>query len=147
VFAHVPVCQVEELATADAILFVTPTRFGNLCGQMRNFLDQTGALWARGAFVGKVGSVFNLERHAARRTGVDDLELPHHPPAPRPDPRRTVPYTFEGQSRLNEITGGSPYGASTIAGSRGERRRSENELETARFQGEHVARIASKMMA
>jgi len=101
----------------------------------------------RNALVGKVGSVFTLERHAARRAGVDDLELPHHPPAPRPDPRRTVSYTFEGQSRLDEITGGSPYGASTIAGPRGDRRRSENELEAARFQGEHVARIASRMVA
>ncbi|MBD3306089.1 NAD(P)H:quinone oxidoreductase [candidate division KSB3 bacterium] len=144
-FVHVPVCTVEELASADAIIFGTPTRFGNMCGQMRQFLDATVSLWAKGALVGKVGSVFtsSATQHGGQETTIVSFHL-------------TLfhlgfiivglPYAFQGQRRIDEITGGSPYGASTIAGPQGERMPSENELEAARFQGEHVAKITAKLI-
>jgi NAD(P)H dehydrogenase (quinone) len=141
---HIPVCTVEELGTADAILFGTPTRFGNMCGQMRQFLDATGELWQNGTLVGKVGSVFASS--ATQHGGQESTILSFH---------ITLlhlgfvvvglPYTFQGQMRIDEITGGSPYGASTIAGGQGQRMPSENELAAGRFQGEHVATIASKL--
>ena len=142
--AHVPVCTVEELAEADAVVFGTPTRFGNMCGQMRQFLDATGQLWARGALVGKVGSVFtsSATQHGGQESTLLSfhITLLHHGFV-----IVGLPYAFQGQMRIDEITGGSPYGASTIAGGSGERMPSENELDAARFQGRHVAAIASRL--
>ena len=143
-FAHIPVCTVDELADADAIIFGTPTRFGNMCGQMRQFLDATGQLWARGALVGKVGSVFTSS--ATQHGGQESTILTFHVTLLHQGFVVVgLPYTFQGQMRVDEITGGSPYGASTIAGGDGSRMPSENELEAARFQGKHVALIASKL--
>ena len=142
--AHVPVCTVDELAEADAVVFGTPTRFGNMCGQMRQFLDATGQLWAQGALVGKVGSVFtsSATQHGGQESTILSfhISLLHHGFV-----IVGLPYAFQGQMRIDEITGGSPYGASTIAGGSGERMPSENELDAARFQGQHVADIASKL--
>jgi NAD(P)H dehydrogenase (quinone) len=144
-FAHVPVCTVAELPTADAIIFGTPTRFGNMCGQMRQFLDSTGALWAKGALVGKVGSVFtsSATQHGGQESTILSFHttLLHHGMI-----IVGLPYTFQGQTRIDEITGGSPYGASTIADGAGERLPSANELAAARFQGKHVAMLASKLV-
>jgi NAD(P)H dehydrogenase (quinone) len=144
-FAHIPVAAVDDLATADAILFGTPTRFGNMCGQMRQFLDATGGLWAQGALVGKVGSVFtsSATQHGGQESTILSFHttLLHHGMIVV-----GLPYAFQGQMRIDEITGGSPYGASTIAGGSGERLPSSNELEAARFQGNHVAAIARKLV-
>ena len=141
---HVPICTVDELASADAVIFGTPTRFGNMCGQMRQFLDATGQLWAQGALVGKVGSVFtsSATQHGGQESTILSfhITLLHHGFVVV-----GLPYAFQGQMRIDEITGGSPYGASTIAGGSGERMPSENELDAARFQGRHVAQIASKL--
>jgi len=141
----VPVCTIDELASADAIIFGAPTRFGNMCGQMRQFLDGTGALWAKGALVGKVGSVFtsSATQHGGQESTILSFHttLLHHGMI-----IVGLPYSFEGQSRTDEITGGSPYGASTIAGGKGDRQPSENELAAARFQGKHVAEITSKLV-
>jgi NAD(P)H dehydrogenase (quinone) len=143
-FAHIPVCTVNDLATADAIIFGTPTRFGNMCGQMRQFLDATGGLWAKGALVGKVGSVFtsSATQHGGQESTILTFitYLLHQGMVVV-----GLPYSFDGQMRIDEITGGSPYGASTIAGGQGERMPSENELNAARFQGKHVAEIATKL--
>jgi len=143
-FSHVPVCTVEELAQADAVIFGTPTRFGNMCGQMRQFLDATGSLWAEGALVGKVGSVFaaSATQHGGQESTIltFHVTLLHHGFVVV-----GLPYAFQGQMRIDEITGGSPYGASTIAGGDGSRMPSENELEAARFQGRHVAEVAAKL--
>lgn len=142
--SNVPICKVEELALADAVIFGTPTRFGNMCGQMRQFLDATGQLWATGALVGKVGSVFtsSATQHGGQESTILSfhITLLHHGFVVV-----GLPYTFQGQMRTDEITGGSPYGASTIAGGSGERMPSENELDAARFQGKHVATIALKL--
>jgi NAD(P)H dehydrogenase (quinone) len=143
-FSHVPVCTVDELSGADAIIFGTPTRFGNMCGQMRQFLDATGQLWASGALVGKVGSVFASS--ATQHGGQESTILSFHITLLHQGfVIAGLPYAFQGQMRNDEISGGSPYGASTIAGTSGERTPSENELEGARFQGKHVAEIASKL--
>jgi NAD(P)H dehydrogenase (quinone) len=143
-FAHVPVCTVEELAEADAIIFGTPTRFGNMIGQMRAFLDSTGQLWARGALVDKIGSVFtsSATQHGGQESTILSFHttLLHHGMLVA-----GLPYSFAGQMRIDEITGGSPYGASTIAGGKGERLPSENELEGARFQGRRVAMLAARL--
>lgn len=142
--AHVPVCKVDDLAAADAIIFGTPTRFGNMCGQMRQFLDATGGLWAKGALVGKVGSVFTS--CATQHGGQESTILSFHFTLLHQGMVIVgLPYTFTGQMRIDEITGGSPYGASTIAGGDGKRMPSENELDAARFQGKHVAEIAAKL--
>ncbi|MBL0715543.1 MAG: NAD(P)H:quinone oxidoreductase [Desulfosarcina sp.] len=142
--SDVPVCTVDELAAADAVIFGTPTRFGNMCGQMRQFLDATGQLWADGALVGKVGSVFasTATQHGGQESTIltFHVTLLHHGFVVV-----GLPYAFQGQMRIDEISGGSPYGAATIAGGAGERMPSENELEAARFQGRHVATIASKL--
>ena len=142
--AHVPVCTVDDLTAADAVIFGTPTRFGNMCGQMRQFLDATGQLWAQGALVGKVGSVFTstATQHGGQESTILSfhISLLHHGFI-----IVGLPYAFQGQMRIDEITGGSPYGASTIAGGSGERMPSENELDAARFQGKHVADIAKKL--
>jgi NAD(P)H dehydrogenase (quinone) len=142
--ADVPVCAVDELAAADAVIFGVPTRFGNMCGQMRQFLDATGKLWAKGDLVGKVGSVFtsSATQHGGQESTIlgFHVTLLHHGMV-----IVGLPYTFQGQTRIDEITGGSPYGASTIAGGQGERWPSDNELAAARFQGKHVATIASRL--
>lgn len=143
-FSHVPVCAVEELPSYDAIFFGTPTRFGNMCGQMRQFLDATGGLWAKGALVGKVGSVFTSS--ATQHGGQESTILTFHTFLYHQGMVAVgLPYAFQGQMRNDEITGGSPYGASTIAGTQGERLPTANELAAARFQGKHAASIAAKL--
>lgn len=141
---HIPVATVDDLAKADAIIFGTPTRFGNMCGQMRQFLDATGQLWMQGALVGKVGSVFtsSATQHGGQESTILSFHttLLHHGMVVV-----GLPYSFAGQMDNSEITGGSPYGATTIAGTKGERLPSANELAGARFQGAHVARIAKKL--
>ena len=144
VFAHVPFARVEQLPDADAIIFGTPTRFGNMAAQMRNFLDQTGGLWIRGALVGKVGSVFTstASQHGGQETTITSF---HSTLLHQGLIIVGVPYTAAGLTNMNEITGGSPYGAGTLAGRDGSRQPSENELEIARFQGRHVANIANRL--
>ena len=143
-FAHIPICTVDELASADSIIFGTPTRFGNMCGQMRQFLDATGQLWLKGELVGKVGSVFTSSN--TQHGGQESTILSFHITLLHQGMIIVgLPYTFQGQLRIDEITGGSPYGASTIAGIKGQLMPSENELSAAWFQGKHVATIASKL--
>jgi len=140
----VQLCTVDELEEASAIIFGTPTRFGNMCGQMRQFLDSTGKLWASGALIGKVGSVFTSS--ATQHGGQESTILSFHTTLLHQGMIVVgLPYSFQGQMRIDEVTGGSPYGASTIAGGEGQRMPSENELEAARFQGRHVAGIASRL--
>ncbi len=140
------VATVDELPTYDAIIFGTPTRFGMMASQMRNFLDQTGGLWAKGALIGKVGSVFvsTATQHGGQEATLLSFHtsLLHHGMV-----IAGLPYSFGGQTRLDEVTGGSPYGATTIAGGDGSRQPSQNELDGARFQGAHVARLAAKLSA
>jgi NAD(P)H:quinone oxidoreductase type IV len=144
-FAHVPVAKPAQLADADALIFGTPTRFGNMCAQMRNFLDQTGQLWLKGALIGKVGSVFisTGTQHGGQETTITSFHttLLHLGMIVV-----GVPYSEQRLLNMNEITGGTPYGASTLAGD-GARRPSENELGIARFQGQHVAEIARRLKA
>ncbi len=139
-----PIASVDELADYDAIVFGTPTRFGNMAAQMRNFLDQTGGLWARGALVGKVGSVFasTATQHGGQETTITSFHstLLHHGMI-----IVGLPYAFPGLTRMDEITGGSPYGATTLAAGDGSRQPSENELSGAHFQGRHVAEIAARL--
>ncbi len=143
-FAHVPVASVDELAGVDAIIFGTPTRFGNMCGQMRQFLDATGQLWLKGSLVGKVGSVFASS--ATQHGGQESTILSFHVTLLHQGMIVVgLPYAFQGQMRIDEMTGGSPYGATTITGGKGERMPSENELLGARFQGRHVAQIAARL--
>ena len=141
---QIPVCTVDELGSADAIVFGTPTRFGNMCGQMRQFLDATGNLWMSGALVGKVGSVIasSNTQHGGQESTILSfhITLLHHGMVVV-----GLPYAFQGQMTMDEISGCSPYGASTIAGGDGSRLPSDNELAGARFQGEHVAKIAQKL--
>ncbi len=145
-FDHIPVATVDELADADAVIFGTPTRFGNMCGQMRQFLDATGQLWQTGALVGKVGGVFTSS--ATQHGGQESTILSFHISLLHQGfIVAGLPYAFQGQMRNDEITGGSPYGASTIAGTDGQRTPSENELEGASFQGRHIAEIARKLSA
>ena len=145
-FRDVPVCTVRELGEADGIIFGTPTRFGNMCGQMRQFLDATGGLWLAGALVGKPGAVFASS--ATQHGGQESTILSFHTTLLHQGMVIVgLPYSFQGQMRIDEITGGSPYGASTIAGGQGERRPSENELAAAAFLGRHVAGIAAKLKA
>lgn len=141
-----PLVTVDELPEYDAIIFGTPTRFGNMCAQMRNFLDQTGKHWMSGALVGKVGSVFTstATQHGGQETTITSFHttLLHQGMV-----IVGVPYTCQELLNMKEITGGSPYGASTLSDADGSRQPSENELSIARFQGEHVARIAQKLAA
>ena len=141
-----PIAKPDELANYDAIIFGTPTRFGNMASQMRNFLDQTGGLWAKGALIGKVGSVFasTAGQHGGQETTITSFHttLLHHGMV-----IVGLPYSAPGLAKMDEISGGTPYGATTIAKSDGSRRPSANELELARFQGKHVASIASKLAA
>ena len=142
--ADVPVCTVDELGEADAIMFGTPTRFGNMCGQMRQFLDATGQLWMNGALVGKVGSVVTSSntQHGGQESTILSfhITLLHHGMVVV-----GLPYSFQGQMTVDDISGCSPYGASTIAGADGSRLPSDNELAGARYQGEHVTKIAKKL--
>ncbi|MCZ8135017.1 MAG: NAD(P)H:quinone oxidoreductase [Porphyrobacter sp.] len=141
-----PIATPDELADYDAIVFGTPTRFGNMAAQMRNFLDQTGGLWFTKALVGKVGSVFvsTASQHGGQETTITSFHttLLHHGMV-----IVGLPYTFEGNAEMGEISGGTPYGASTLAGNDGSRMPSDNELAGARFQGAHVAAIAAKLAA
>lgn len=142
--AHVPVATVNDLADADAVIFGTPTRFGNMCGQMRQYLDATGQLWMKGALIGKPGSVF--AGSATQHGGQESTILSFHTTLLHQGMVVIgLPYSFAGQMSISEITGGSPYGATTIAGGKGERMPSDNELAGARYQGAHVARIALKL--
>lgn len=139
-----PVAQVDDLAHYDAIIVGTPTRFGNMTGQMRTFWDQTGGLWAKGALVGKVGSVFTSS--ATQHGGQESTILTTHVTLLHQGLIVVgLPYSEQRQMGLDEIKGGSPYGASTIAGGQGERQPSEQELGMAKFQGRHVAQIAKKL--
>lgn len=141
---HIPVCTVKELPDYDAIIFGTPTRFGNMCGQMRQFLDATGQLWLKGALIGKPASVFTSS--ATQHGGQESTILSFHITLIHQGMVVVgLPYSFAGQMNNDEITGGSPYGASTIAGTKGERTPIQNELDAARFQGRHVATIAAKL--
>ena len=141
-----PLADPNELADYDAIIFGTPTRFGNMAAQMRNFLDQTGGLWFTKALVGKVGSVFvsTASQHGGEETTITSFHttLLHHGMV-----IVGLPYTFEGNAEMGEISGGTPYGASTLAGNDGSRMPSANELAGAHFQGAHVAQIAAKLAA
>lgn len=144
-FAHIPIAVPEQLAEPDAIIFGTPTRFGNMCAQMRNFLDQTGKLWTAGALIGKVGSVFTstASQHGGQETTITSFHstLLHHGMI-----NVGVPYSEQRLINMNEITGGSPYGAATLAGADGSRKPSENELAIARFQGRHVAEVTRALV-
>ncbi|GIX27386.1 MAG: NAD(P)H:quinone oxidoreductase [Burkholderiales bacterium] len=143
-FAHVPVIRPEQLAEADAILFGTPTRFGNMAAQMRNFLDQTGGLWMKGALIGKVGSVFTstASQHGGQETTLTSF---HSTLLHQGMVIVGVPYSEQRLLTMKEITGGTPYGATTITDADGSRQPSENELAIARFQGRHVAQIAKRL--
>lgn len=145
-FAHVAVAETKRLPEADAILFGTPTRFGNMCAQMRNFLDQTGGLWAKRALVGKVGSVFTstATQHGGQETTLTSF---HSTLLHQGMVIVGVPYSCDGLNETGEMSGGSPYGATTIAGSDGKRQPSANELAIARFQGRHVADVARRLFA
>lgn len=140
-----PVAEVADLPNYDAIIFGTPTRFGNMCGQMRNFLDQTGPLWAEGKLVGKVGSVFTSTntQHGGQETTLTSFHtsLLHLGMLVV-----GVPYNCKELSNTDEISGGTPYGASTIAAADGSRQPSENELAIARFQGKYVAEASSRQL-
>jgi NAD(P)H dehydrogenase (quinone) len=139
------VATVDELAHYDAIIVGTPTRFGNMAAQMKSFLDQTGGLWAQGKLIGKVGSVFTST--ATQHGGQESTILSTHTVLLHQGMILVgLPYSFQGQMRIDEITGGSPYGASTIAGGDGSRQPSANELDGARFQGKHVAEITQRLV-
>ncbi len=143
-FAHIPIAEPNTLKEADGIIFGTPTRFGNMCAQMRNFLDQTGGLWMNGDLVGKVGSVFTSTgtQHGGQETTITSFHttLLHLGMI-----LVGVPYSEQRLMNMAEITGGTPYGASTLADTDGSRQPSENELAIARFQGRHVAQVAGKL--
>lgn len=143
-FADVPVAKVAELTDYDAIIFGSPTRFGLMAAQMKSFLDATGGLWAKGALIGKIGSVFTSTgtQHGGQESTILSFHtvLLHHGML-----IAGLPYSFSGQSTIEEITGGSPYGASTIAGGDGSRMPSKNDLAGAFYQGAHVAKILSKL--
>jgi NAD(P)H dehydrogenase (quinone) len=145
-FSHLPVATPDELTEYDAILFGTPTRYGNLCGQMQAYMDSTGGLWAKGALVGKVGGAFvsTATQHGGQETTLRAFhtELLHHGFV-----IVGLPYAWQGQMGHEDVTGGTPYGASTVTGGQGERMPSANELEGARFQGKHTSEIAKKLAA
>ena len=141
-----PIATVDELPKYDAIIFGTPTRFGNMCAQMRNFLDQTGGLWINGGLIGKVGSVFTstATQHGGQETTITSF---HSTLLHQGMIIVGVPYSCREILNMSEITGGSPYGASTLADADGSRQPSENEIKIARFQGRHVAEVAKKLSA
>ncbi len=139
-----PLATPEELVNYDAIIFGTPTRFGNMAAQMRNFLDQTGGLWATGALIGKVGSVFAAT--ASQHGGQETTLVSFHTTLLHQGMIVVgLPYSAPGLLGIDEVSGGTPYGATTIAGGRGERQPSVNELDLARFQGRHVAEITAAL--
>lgn len=141
-----PIATVDELPEHDAIIIGVPTRFGNMPAQMKNFLDQTGSLWFSGKLIGKVGSVFSstASQHGGQESTILSTHtvLLHHGMV-----IVGLPYSFQGQMGVSEVTGGSPYGATTIANGDGSRQPSANELAGAHFQGKHVAQIAGKLKA
>lgn len=141
---HIPEVTLEDLSSADGIIFGSPTRYGNMAAQMKAFLDGTGGLWAKGALVGKVGSVFtsSATQHGGQESTILSFHtvLLHHGMI-----IAGLPYAFSGQTSMDEITGGSPYGASTIAGGDGSRQPSQNELDGAEWQGRYVAGIVKKL--
>jgi NAD(P)H dehydrogenase (quinone) len=143
-FVDIPIIKPSQLKEADAIIFGTPTRFGNMCAQMRNFLDQTGSLWMKGELVGKIGSVFSSTgtQHGGQETTITSFHttLLHHGMIVV-----GVPYTEKKLLTMDEISGGTPYGATTLAGADGSRMPSENELAIAKFQGKYVAQIAQEL--
>ena len=143
-FAHVPVADPKRLDEADCIFFGTPTRYGNVCAQVQNLMDQTGALWVKGSLIGKVASVFvsTATQHGGQETTLFSgiTNLMHFGMI-----IVGLPYSFQGQMTLDEIVGGSPYGATTIAGGQGQRQPSEIEKSAARFQGRLVAETAAKL--
>lgn len=141
-----PIAKPEELADYDAVIFGTPTRFGNMASQMRNFLDQTGGLWMKGSLIGKVGSVFasTATQHGGQETTITSF---HTTLFHLGFVVVGVPYSCEGLTNMDEISGGSPYGATTLSKGDGSRQPSQNELDIARFQGRHVAEIAAKLAA
>jgi NAD(P)H dehydrogenase (quinone) len=143
-FAHIPVAKPNELGDYDAIIFGTPTRFGNMAAQMRNFLDQTGGLWVKGGLIGKVGSVFASTgtQHGGQETTITSF---HHTLIHHGMIIVGVPYSEQRLTLMTEVTGGGPYGATTLAAADGSRQPSENELAIARFQGQHVAGIAKRL--
>jgi len=144
-FSHIPVASPEHLVDADGIIFGTPTRFGNMCAQLRNFFDQTGGLWMKGALVGKVGAVFasTATQHGGQETTITSVHttLLHHGMV-----IVGVPYAEQRLVNMQEITGGTPYGATTIAGPDGSRLPSDNEIGIARYQGEYTANIATYLV-
>jgi NAD(P)H dehydrogenase (quinone) len=145
-FAHVPVADPHALADADAIILGTPTRYGSATSQMQAFLDATGGLWIKGALIGKVGSAFTstASQHGGQETTLVHMHtFFYHQGMVVVG----VPYAAQELLNLSEITGGTPYGASTIAGPRGERTPTANELAIARFQGRHATQIAAKLAA
>lgn len=143
-FEHIPIIKVDQLTAADALIFGTPTRYGNMCSQMKNFIDQTGGLWGKNALVGKVGSVYTstATQHGGQETTITSFHtvLFHLGLIVV-----GVPYSEKGLLNMNEISGGTPYGASTLAGGDGKRMPSENELSIARHQGKHVAEITKAL--
>jgi NAD(P)H dehydrogenase (quinone) len=143
-FAHIPLIEPEQLPQADAILFGCGTRFGNMAAQMRNFLDRTGGLWMKGALIGKIGSVFTASatQHGGQETTITSFHstLLHHGMI-----IVGVPYACAALTNMNEITGGSPYGASTLTAPDGSRQPSANEIEIAQYQGRHVAQLAARL--
>ena len=143
-FENIPVCSQNDAAMADAIIIGAPTHLGNMCAQMQLFLNSLGKLWRDGTLVGKVGSAFTSS--GSQHGGQEAALLSVHTTMLHMGMIVVgLPYTFHGQLRIDEITGGTPYGATTIAGQKGERMPSENELAAARFQGKHVASIAAKL--
>jgi NAD(P)H dehydrogenase (quinone) len=143
-FKNIPICSPDDLATADAIILGAPTYLGNMCAQMQHFLNSLGKLWRDGSLVGKVGSAFTSS--GSQHGGQEAALLSVHTTMLHLGMIVVgLPYTFQGQLRIDEITGGTPYGATTIAGQKGERMPSENELGAAKFQGKHVASIAAKL--
>lgn len=143
-FQHIPIATTEQLKDADAIIFGTPTRFGNMCAQMRNFLDQTGGVWMKGELIGKIASVFSstASQHGGQETTITSFHttLLHHGMI-----IVGVPYSQAGLLEMKEVSGGTPYGATTLAGADGSRQPSANELKIAQFQGKHVAELAKIM--
>lgn len=143
-FTHVPLATTDQLAEADALIFGTPTRFGNMAAQMRNFLDQTGQLWLKGALIDKIGSVFasTATQHGGQETTITSFHttLLHHGMI-----IAGLPYSNPGLTVMDEISGGTPYGATTLAGSDGSRQPSQNELTLARAQGRRVATLAKRL--
>ena len=141
-FAHIPVAKIEDLTKADAIIFGFPTRFGSVPSQMKTFIDGTGSLWVKGALTGKIGSVFTST--SAQHGGQESTIVGFYPVLLHHGMLITgLPYSFQGQGTMDEISGGTPYGASTIVGD-GSRMPSENELEGARYQGWYVASLVAK---